>query len=57
MKISRQAPARRRRSPSSLLPIIVIILVAGLLAVSWMKGGEQSQTQVEIDIPADRLGR
>lgn len=56
MKISRHAPSRRRRNPLSILPILVVLLVVGLLAVSWMKGAAQPQKQVEIAIPAERLG-
>jgi len=57
MKISRPASARRRRSPLSLLLILVAILIVGLLVAAWVKGGAQPQRQVEIPIPAEQLGR
>ncbi len=56
MKISRQDSARRRRSPLSLLPIIVVIVILPLLVLSWKRGRAPPQHQVEIAIPASQLG-
>lgn len=57
MKINRNDPVRRRRSPFSTLLILIVIGLLGVLALGWVRGGERSTQQVEIPIPADRLGR
>lgn len=57
MKLSRHDPYRRRRNPASTLLIALLLVVIGLLAWAWSRGGEQPKTQVEIPIPANRLGK
>ena len=57
MKISRYEPtSRRRRSPFPLLLIVAVIIVIGVLAAAWMRGGGQAPHRIEIAIPADQLG-
>ena len=56
MKISRYEPARRRRSPFSLLLILAAVIVVGVLVAAWMKGGSKPQQHVEIAIPPEQLG-
>ncbi len=57
MKISRYDPVRRRRSPLSILLILAALVILAVLVAAWMRGGERSQQKVEIEIPADQLGR
>lgn len=57
MKISRTSHYKRRRNPLFLPSIIGIVILVGLLAWFWQRGGPQPQQQVEKVIPAERLGR
>lgn len=56
MKINRNDPLRRRRSPLSTLIIIGALLFAGLLAASWVSGGRDATQRIEIAIPGNQIG-
>lgn len=56
MKISRNDPLRRRRSPLSTLLTLAVLILLGLLVAFWVRGGERPVHSIEIPIPADRLG-
>lgn len=47
----------RRRTRLPIIPIVLVLIVAGLLALFWSKGGEQPQQRVEKAIPAEKLGK
>ncbi|MDX3901214.1 MAG: hypothetical protein QHC40_12010 [Sphingobium sp.] len=47
----------RRRTRLPIIPIVLVLLIVGLLALFWSKGGERPQARVEKVIPADRLGK
>lgn len=47
----------RRRTRLPIIPIVLVLLIAGLLALFWSKGGEQPQVRVEKVIPAEKLGK
>jgi hypothetical protein len=57
MKLSRNDPVRRRRHPLAFIVWIVPLLFILLLALSWWKGGEKPMGQVELQVPADQLGK
>lgn len=57
MKISRNYPPRRRRSPLTPIVAIAAVILLALLVFAWMRGGPQPMTPVEKPIAADRLGR
>jgi len=56
MKISRPDYPRRRRSPLSILPILLLVVILAVLVLAWMRGGARPQHHVEIEIPASQLG-
>jgi hypothetical protein len=47
----------RRRTRLPIIPIILVLVVVGLLALFWSKGGEKPQQRVEKAIPAEKLGK
>ena len=47
----------RRRTRLPIIPIVLVLIVIGLLALFWSKGGEQPQQRVEKAIPAEKLGK
>ena len=49
--------ASRRGTRLPIIPIVLIAIVAGLLALFWSRGSEQPQTRVEKVIPAEKLGK
>ncbi|MES2173181.1 cbb3-type cytochrome oxidase assembly protein [Sphingobium sp. AR-3-1] len=49
--------SRRRGSSLPIIPIALALLVIGLLAFFWSRGGEQPQQRVEKVIPAEKLGQ
>lgn len=56
MKLSRRDPYRPRRHPVVFLGWIGALLLVALLVLSWWKGGEKPLGEVEIAIPAEKLG-
>ncbi|MCI4588801.1 hypothetical protein MOK15_01585 [Sphingobium sp. BYY-5] len=52
-----EGSTRRRSSRLPILPIVLVVLVAALLAFFWSRGGEQPQQRVEKTIPAEKLGQ
>ncbi|RVT40159.1 hypothetical protein [Sphingobium algorifonticola] len=61
MKIKRHSNSfesrPRRRSTLPLIPIVLILLIVGLFALLWARGGEQPQVRVEQAIPPEKLGK
>lgn len=57
MKLSRTSHYKRRRNPLILPSVIGAVILIGLLAWFWQRGGPQPQQHVEKAIPAERLGR
>lgn len=49
--------ARRRGLSLPVIPIALVVLMVGLLAFFWARGGEQPQQPVEKVIPQEKLGR
>ncbi|HKT78474.1 MAG TPA: hypothetical protein VJQ78_17205 [Sphingobium sp.] len=49
--------ARRRGKRLPIIPIILIALLVGLIALLWSRGGERPQQRVEKAIPAEKLGK
>jgi hypothetical protein len=47
----------RRRTRLPIIPIVLVLIVIGLLALFWSKGGEQPQQRVEKAIPTEKLGK
>ncbi|CAD7334905.1 hypothetical protein FIM10_01185 [Sphingomonadales bacterium 56] len=52
-----ESSSRRRGTRLPLIPIVLIVLLAGLVALLWSRGGEQPQQRVEKTIPAEKLGK
>lgn len=48
--------SRRRRRSLPIIPIVIVALLIGLVALLWARGGEQPQQRVEKAVPADKLG-
>ncbi|HEX7876077.1 MAG TPA: hypothetical protein VF489_05775 [Sphingobium sp.] len=40
-----------------IIPVILVVLLAGLVALLWSRGGEQPQQRVEKVVPAEKLGK
>jgi hypothetical protein len=57
MKLSRQDPYRRRRSPLSLIVVIALVIIVALLVLAWSRGGPQPVRPIEKPIAAERLGK
>ncbi|MEJ7925227.1 hypothetical protein WG908_00485 [Sphingobium sp. AN641] len=49
--------ASRRGTRLPIVPIVLVAIIVGLLALFWSRGGEQAQTRVEKVIPAEKLGK
>ena len=49
--------SRRRGKRLPIIPIILIALLVGLIALLWSRGGERPQQRVEKAIPAEKLGK
>lgn len=49
--------SRRRGKRLPLIPIVLVALLVGLIALLWSRGGEQPQQRVEKVIPAEKLGK
>jgi hypothetical protein len=47
----------RRRMRLPVIPIALVVILAGVFWLAWTRGGEQPQKRVEITIPADKLGK
>jgi hypothetical protein len=47
----------RRRTRLPIIPIVLVLLIVGLLALFWSRGGERPQQRVEKAIPAEKLGK
>lgn len=47
----------RRRTSLPIIRIVLVLIVIGLLALFWSRGGEQPQQRVEKAIPAEKLGK
>jgi len=56
MKLSRRDPYRPRRHPLFFLGPLLLGLFVLLLVVSWWKGGEKPVGEIEIAVPAEKLG-
>ncbi|AMK17481.1 MULTISPECIES: hypothetical protein [Sphingobium] len=52
-----ESSSRRRGTRLPIIPIVLVILLAGLVALFWSRGGEQPQQRVEKAIPAEKLGK
>jgi hypothetical protein len=52
-----ESSSRRRGTRLPLIPIVLIVLLAGLVVLLWSRGGEQPQQRVEKTIPAEKLGK
>lgn len=52
-----ESSSRRRGTRLPLIPIVLIVLLAGLVALLWSRGGEQPEQRVEKTIPAEKLGK
>jgi len=52
-----ESSSRRRGKRLPLIPIILVVLLAGLVALLWSRGGERPQQRVEKVIPAEKLGK
>lgn len=52
-----EGSSRRRGTRLPIIPIVLIVLLAGLVALLWSRGGEQPQQRVEKAIPAEKLGK
>jgi hypothetical protein len=57
MKISRPVPLRRRRSHLPTLLILVLLILAGVLGLAWVRGGQQPRQPIAIAVPTEALGR
>ena len=49
--------SRRRGTRLPIIPIVLIALLIGLVALLWSRGGERPQQRVEKVIPAEKLGK
>jgi hypothetical protein len=56
MKLSRRDPYRARRHPLFFLGPLFLVLFVALLVISWWNGGEKPTGQIEMTVPADKLG-
>ena len=52
-----ESSSRRRGTRLPIIPIVLIVLLAGVIALLWSRGGEQPQQRVEKTIPAEKLGK
>ncbi|HAF42396.1 MAG TPA: hypothetical protein DCG90_11625 [Sphingobium sp.] len=52
-----EGSSRRRGGRLPIIPIVLVLLVAALLAFFWSRGGEKPQQRVEKIIPAEKLGQ
>ncbi|MGE4323438.1 MAG: hypothetical protein AB7E60_10470 [Sphingobium sp.] len=52
-----EGASRRRGTRLPLIPILVVIVLAALIAFLWSRGGEQPQQRVEKVVPAEKLGK
>lgn len=52
-----ESSSRRRGTRLPIIPIVLIVLLAGLIALLWSRGGEQPQQRVEKAVPAEKLGK
>ena len=52
-----ESSSRRRGKRLPVIPIILVVLLAGLVALLWSRGGERPQQRVEKVIPAEKLGK
>ncbi|EQB13625.1 hypothetical protein L288_02430 [Sphingobium quisquiliarum P25] len=52
-----ESSSRRRGKRLPIVPIVLIALLIGFLALLWSRGGEQPQQRVEKAIPAEKLGQ
>ncbi|OAN53273.1 hypothetical protein [Sphingobium sp. TCM1] len=52
-----EGSSRRRGGRLPIIPIVLVLLVAALLAFFWSRGGEKPQQRVEKIIPSEKLGQ
>lgn len=52
-----ESGSRRRGTRLPIIPIVLIVLAIGLVALLWSRGGERPQQRVEKAIPAEKLGK
>jgi hypothetical protein len=49
--------SRRRGKRLPIIPAVLVLLLIGLVALLWSRGGERPQQRVEKVIPAEQLGK
>ena len=52
-----ESGSRRRGKRLPIIPIVLVAVLAGLIALFWSRGGEVPQQRVEKAIPNEKLGK
>ena len=52
-----EGSSRRRKTSLPIIPIIAVLVLAGIIALLCSRGGERPQDRVEKVIPAEKLGQ
>ena len=52
-----EGSSRRRGKSLPIIPIILVVVLAAIIALLWSRGGEKPQSRVEKVVPAEKLGK